>query len=117
MSDFIQEFGRLTREGLDNPATEERICYGCNKSIEGRVNFIEWIPLFFRYVCYCDECHEKRDVGEYVEVIKVYEEYLSGKCTKLDYMKIYYKYHPDKFKEFLDKVPENKRDIIRGWFE
>lgn len=114
--DFLSKYGEYIRKSLEQPR-DNPICYTCDTQIEGKAKYIEYIPLFMRYVCFCDECHTSYNQGEYVEVIKVYESYLAGLSNRMDYMKVYYKFHPDKFNEFLDKIPESKRDIIRGLFE
>lgn len=114
--DWFKDYAIAMRKSLDYPKFNPK-CYSCNKKIKEEVRFIEYIPLFMRYVCFCNECHEKYDKGEYVEVIKVYEEYLAGKASQLDYMRIYYKYHPNKFDGFLEKFSEVNKEVIRNWFK
>lgn len=114
--DWFKGYAEEVRESLDHPRDTPE-CYSCHEVIKGKVKFIEYIPLFMRYANYCDECHEKSGQGEYVEVIKKYEEYLAGKATQLNYLKEYYKFHPDDFDKFINEVPLEGRNIIRGWFE
>ncbi len=103
-------------KSLEHPKDNHE-CYSCDTKIEGKAKFIEYIPLFMRYACICDACHEKYEEGEYVEVIKKYEEYLAGKVNSFEYVKEYYKFHPDKFNEWLDKFSEKAKKVIKGWFK
>ena len=92
-SDIFSEFAKATRKSLDNPKSDP-ICYMCDAKIEPVAKFIEYIAIFMRYVNICEACHKKHEIGEFVEIIKIYEEYLAGTITISDYMKVYYKFYP-----------------------
>ena len=68
---FFMKYAEGMRLLLDHPKDDQE-CYSCDGKIEGNAKFIEWIPLFMRYACICDACHEKYGKGEYVEVIKLH---------------------------------------------
>lgn len=52
-------------------------CYFCHKK-QGKFNYVEWIPLFFRYCNVCDQCHEEKGIGDTIEFINFYESYLGS---------------------------------------